>query len=380
MRVIHIVHGRANPNGHNGISRVVYHLNKQEQALGVDSEIWAVVDDAKTHYTHRRDEFVTVECFPRVRWPLGRNEIIDRLIAERGGIDLVHFHMIWFYDKNLIAKALKKAKVPFVITTHGTYSKPHAWTGRRRLARRLFELDYLNAATEIHAITVDEADALGRYGYRGPTFLAPNGIALEEIPAERRSDYFTREPGDERVRLIWIGVKREDKNLRGLIQGVALLPAGIREQIVFSIVGPDHKGSEAAYITLADELGVRNAFEFFGPLYGKEKYDAIESADLHILPSLSEVFSLAMLDAMACEKPCLVSEGCGYGQFDKDDFFIEFEPTPEGIAGGIAAILERRRDWRAMGRSARHIVERDLNWSAIAKTMVRNYSRIVEVQ
>lgn len=378
MRVIHIVHGRANPNGHNGISRVVYHLNKQEKALGVESEIWAVVDDAKTHYTHRRDEFVTVECFPRVRWPFGRHEIIDRLVAERASIDLVHFHMIWFYDKNLIAKALKKAGIPFIITTHGTYSKPHAWTGRRKLARWLFELSYLNAATEIHAITSEEADELKRYGYRGATFLAPNGIAIDEIPAGRRTDFFASLPSAKKIRVIWVGVKREDKNLRSLIQGVALLPARIREQLVFSIVGPDHKGNEARYMALADELGVGAAFEFMGPLYEEDKYDAIESADVHILPSFTEVFSLAMLDAMACAKPCLVSRGCGYRQFEEDDFFVDFEPTPEDIARAIAVMFERRAEWREMGQNARRVVERELSWPAIARVVVSNYARILE--
>lgn len=116
MRVIHIVHGKANPASHNGISRVVYHLNKQEKLQGCDSEIWGLVDDAKSHFTHVRDEFVTVECYPRVRLPFGRHQIIDNLIAQKESIDLVHFHLIWFYDKNIIAKALKKAGIPFIST------------------------------------------------------------------------------------------------------------------------------------------------------------------------------------------------------------------------------------------------------------------------
>ena len=124
MRIIHIVHGKANPTGHNGISRVVYNLNKQEKILGVNSEIWALVDGIKTHNSHQRDEFVTIECFPRVYLPFGSHEMISRLIEEKENIELVHFHLIWFYDKNIIAKALKKAGIPFIITTHGTYSKP----------------------------------------------------------------------------------------------------------------------------------------------------------------------------------------------------------------------------------------------------------------
>ena len=134
MKVIHIVHGKANPNEHNGISRVVYYLNKYEKLKGCDSQIWAIVDGVKSRFTHRRDEFVSVECFPRVWSPWGRHEIIQELLNNKDSIDLVHFHLIWFYDKNIIAGALKKAGIPFIITTHGTYSKPHAYTGKRLLS------------------------------------------------------------------------------------------------------------------------------------------------------------------------------------------------------------------------------------------------------
>jgi glycosyltransferase involved in cell wall biosynthesis len=376
MRVIHIVHGKVNPNGHNGISRVVYHLNKEERALGVDSEIWAVVDDARTHYNHRRDEHVTVECFPRVRLPFGRHEIIDRLLAEKDRIDLVHFHIIWFYDKNIIAKALNGAGIPFIITTHGTYSKPHAMTGKRRLARLLFERSFLNAATEIHVITDDEARGLKRYGYKGRTFAAPNGIALDEVPCERRGDMFAEAGRDGKTRLIWIGVKREDKNLVSLIRAVALLPEGLRSALAIILVGPDYNDNEAQYRALASELGAASCFTFVGPLYGQEKYDALESADVHILPSLSEVFSLAMLDAMACAKPCLVSTGCGYDIYGKDDFFISFQPEATQIAEAITEMFHRRQDWYEMGRNARRLIERELNWPAIASVMVENYRRI----
>ena len=376
MRIIHIVHGKANPTGHNGISRVVYHLNKQEKLQGVDSEIWALVDDAKTHYTHKRDEFVTVECFPRVLLPFGSHEIIDRLVQEKHGIGLVHFHLIWFYDKNIIAKALRKAGIPFIITTHGTYSKPHALTGKRLLAKWLYETDYLNLATEIHTITREEGTGLQKYGYGGRSFVAYNGIDLDEVPPRRSSDFFAAKPYRDKVKLIWVGVLRDDKNLRALIEAFALLPAAVKEQLVCVLVGPDYKGNAVKYMALAKVLSCADNFEYIGPLYGQDKYDAIESSDVFVLPSFSEVFSLAMLDAMACSKPCLVTSGCGYNYFIKEDFFIPCEPYPQDLEFGLQEIFRRRGDWPQMGRRGRQAIERYFNWPSIAQEMITNYSRI----
>ncbi|HEY6872883.1 MAG TPA: glycosyltransferase family 4 protein [Geobacteraceae bacterium] len=376
MKVIHIVHGKANPKEHNGISRVVYYLNKYEKLKGCDSQIWAIVDGVKSHFTHRRDEFVTVECFPRVWTPFGKHEIINELIKNKDSIDLVHFHLIWFYDKNIIAAALKRAGIPFIITTHGTYSKPHAYTGKRLLAKWLFERNYLNMATELHAITREEGTGLQKYGYTGRSFVAYNGIELEEIPAARKDQYFADKTYRHKLKLIWVGVLREDKNLRSLIKAVALLPTEIRELFVCILVGPDYRGNAAKYLSLSAELGCRDNFDYVGPLYDQNKYDAIQSADAYVMPSFSEVFSLAMLDAMGCGKPCLATSGCGYNYFIKSDFFVACEPYPQDIARGLEELLARRDEWPTLGRNARRMVEEKFNWPTITDVMIENYARI----
>lgn len=377
MKVVHIVHGKVNPNGHNGISRVVYHLNKQEKLQGCDSQIWAIVDDAQTHYSHKRDEFVTVECFPRVWLPIGRHEIIEALLAQKDSIDLVHFHLIWFYDKNIIAAALKRAGIPFIITTHGTYSKRQAYTGKRLIAKWLYECAYLNMATEVHTITREEGTGLQKYGYTGRSFVAYNGIDPAEIPDKRCMDFFAGKHYRNKTKLIWIGVLREDKNLRSLIQAVAMLSNVLRQQFVCILVGPDYRGNAIKYAALARKLGCADNFDYIGPLYGQDKYDAIESADVYVMPSFSEVFALAMLDAMACGKPCLVSSGCGYNYFIEKDCFVRCEPYAQDIAKGIEELFARRTEWPVMGNNARLWIEQKLNWVNITQAMIANYSRIV---
>lgn len=376
MRVIHIVHGRVNPNGHNGISRVVYHLNKQEKALGVDSEIWAVVDDARTHYTHRRDEHVTVECFPRVRMPFGRHEIIDRLLAEKDCIDLVHFHMIWFYDKNIIAKALNRAGIPFIITTHGTYSNPHALTGKRRLAKPIYELDYLKRATEVHILTREEGTGLQAYGYDGPVFVVPNGICPEEIPTERNGGFFDHKPYRDRIIAIWVGVLRDDKNIKSLIRAMAQARLEIRNGLTVVMVGPDYSGNMEKYRAMAMSIGVDENFDFVGPLYGSQKFDAIQSADFYVMPSHREGMSLAVLDALACAKPSVMTMGCGFNYYLDKDFFVPCEPYAHDLANGINQIVERRGEWKEMGERAQDLVHTTFNWNAVAQEMVRNYHRV----
>ena len=378
MKIIHIVHGRANPNGHNGISLVVYNMNKYEKLKGVDSQIWAIEDGTKSHYTYGRDEYVTVECFPRVYSPFGKNEIIRKLIENKENIDLVHFHLIWFYDKNIIAKALKKAGIPFIITTHGTYSKPHAYTGKRLIAKWLFECNYLNMAKEIHIITREEGTGLQTYGYKGRSFVAYNGVDIEKIPVKRDRNYFANKTYANKIKLIWVGVLREDKNLRSLITAVSMLPKELKEKFVCILVGPDYKNNAEKYIQLSKKLGCEENFDYIGPLYAQEKYDAIESADAYVMPSLSEVFSLAVIDAMACAKPCLVTSGCGLNYIADEKFSVICEPYAQDIYRGLEELFSLQDSWKEMGMKSKDIVNEKLNWKAITDVMIDNYKRIIE--
>jgi len=378
MNIIHIVHGKANPNGHNGISSVVYNMNKYEKLKGINSQIWAIVDEAKSHYTYRRDEYVTVECFPRVKNPFRKHEIIEELIKNKDNIDLVHFHLIWFYDKNIIAKSLKKAGIPFIITTHGTYSKPHAYTGKRLIAKWLYECDYLNMANEIHTITREEGTGLLAYGYKGKSFVAYNGVDLEQIPNKRSRNFFNNKSYKDKIKLIWIGVLREDKNLTSLIKAVAMLPNEIKEQFVCVLVGPDYKNNAKKYMDLCKSLNCENNFDYIGPLYGQDKYDALESADAYVMPSFEEVFSLAVIEAMACAKPCLITSGCGFRYISDEKFFVMCEPYPQDIYRGLIELFALKNKWKEMGLISRKIVEEKLNWQSIVDELIKNYKRIIK--
>lgn len=376
LRVIHVVHGKANPESENGISRVVYYLNKHEKAHGIQSEIWAIVDGIRAHRTHRRDKHVSVECYPRLSWPVGNRDIVNTLLTQKDRIDLVHFHLIWFYDKNIIANALHDAGIPYIVTTHGTYTTQHAYTGKRRIARWLYELDYLNKATEIHIVNREEGTGLQRYGYRGRSFVAHNGIADGEVPPTRNSGFFSAKPYAGKTKLVWVGVLRDDKNLRSLMEAISLLPTGIREGLVVALVGPDYRGNAGRYAAYAAELGCSENFDFVGPLYGQAKYDAIESADAYVMPSFSEGFSMSVLDAMACGKPCLLTSGCSMNYFQDRDFFVRCEPYAQDLARGLQQLLARRADWPMMGARAQELVATRFNWNVIASGMISNYRRI----
>ena len=378
MRVIHIIHGKANPNSNNGISRVCYFLNKYEKLAGVDSEIWAIVDGCKKPYEHKRDEFVTVQCFPRVRLFSG-HDIIKRIEENKETIDIIHFHLIWFYDKNIIMRAVSKLGICTVCTTHGTYSKPHAYTGVRLVARWLYELKFLQMATECHILTPEEGTGLRRYGYTGKSFVAYNGFSREEMPQGLSTDFFKNYDFNDKFKISMVSVLRQDKNIDLIITAISFLPENIRKKIVFVLIGPDYKNNAAKYQDIAKRLNVEDCFRWVGPLYNKDKYDALNSSDAYIMASDSEGFSMAIIDAMACRLPMILTSGCNMKYISDKQFYLMCEPYAQELARAINKMFMMDDSQRKqLGDEARNVLEKHLYWDDIVKVVISNYKRILD--
>lgn len=379
MKVIHIVHGKANPASANGISRVVYYLNKYERLAGVDSQIWAIVDGVKKHESYKRDEYVTVECFQRVTlW--GGRDIIKQIEKEKDSIDIVHFHLIWFYDKNIIMKAVKRLGIRTVVTTHGTYSNPHAYTGVRIVARTLYELDYLNMADECHILTREEGTGLRKYGYKGKSFVAYNGYEPNDMPTGNRinRDFFKDYPFHNKTIITMVSVLRNDKNIDYIIQAISMLPKEKQEKLAFVLIGPDNKGNAVRFDKLAKDLGVKDSYYWLGPLYKDDKYNAMLSSDGYIMASDSEGFSMSIIDAMACSLPMILTEGCNMKYLSKDNFYLMCEPYPQDLARSIEVFLSDAHAMKIFGERAKKVLEENLHWKQIVKVMEENYKRIIK--
>jgi L-malate glycosyltransferase len=95
--------------------------------------------------------------------------------------------------------------------------------------------------------------------------------------------------------------------------------------------GPDRGEAERE----AEQLGVADGVRFLGRL--DRVVTILQATDLFLLPSQSESFGLAALEAMACGAPAVASRVGG---------------LPEVIEDGVSGILEPPGSVEAMGRRA----------------------------
>ncbi len=370
MRVILITHGKVNPNGHNGISRVVYNLNKYQKEKGINSEIWSVVDGIKQETDFKRDEFVTIKCFPRVSISGTRSLICNKIEKEKDNIDLVHFHMPWLLDKIAIAKVCKKNGIPYIVTGHSAYSASQKQTWKMKLGKK-YELPFLNNAIAVHAITREEGFEFKKFGIKSKIFVIPNSI--EDVTR----DVEDTKSVNNKVIFSFMGELRPQKNLDGLIKAVSLLSSEEREKIEFRIAGPDSNGNMEKLKKLAKDYSVYENFKFLGGVFGKYRENFFRETDIYITPSLSEVISLSAIEAMAYGKPCVFTRQSDVSYFYNRNFFVMCENYYEDIARGIKEILERKSEWSTMAKNARKTYEECFCWESNICKFIKEYNQII---
>ncbi len=372
MRVVLVTHGKVNPQGHNGISRVVYHLNKYEKQIGIQSEIWSVVDGVKKEELFERSSEVTVDCFPRIKMLRGkRNEICKKLLREKDSIDLVHFHMPWMMDKLTIAKTCDAAGIPYIVTGHSAYSGSQKQSWKMKLGKN-YELPFLNRAKAVHAITREESTEFKKFGIKTDLFVVPNSI--EDIC--RTKPYRVSEDG--KIRILFMGELRAQKNIDGLIRGVAMMDPEVRKPLIFQIIGPDSRGNMEKLKALAKELQVEEQFEFPGGVFGEDRAQYFENADLYITPSLSEVVSLSAIEAMAYGIPQIATRQADFSYLYREDFFAMCENYPQDIARAITEMIGRKEEFEQLSKNARTAYEKYFTWDVNVKKFEKEYQRIIE--
>jgi glycosyltransferase involved in cell wall biosynthesis len=127
---------------------------------------------------------------------------------------------------------------------------------------------------------------------------------------------------------------------------------------------------------LVESLGIGESFRFPGWLRGAEIERAFSTADVYVMPSVSEPFGIAPLEAMSYDRPVIVSKQSGVSEVLRNALKVDFWDVDK-MASQIVALLELPELRRTIVERAREEI-RHIHWDAAAEKLVPIYQSIIQ--
>ncbi|WP_435022169.1 glycosyltransferase [Tundrisphaera sp. TA3] len=290
--------------------------------------------------------------------------------------DAVHFHGLWQVHTRLGTKAARQSNVPYLMAAHGM-AEP--WALRHKALKKkvytaLVEGKNLRRASCLHALSRPEIGHLRAIAPRTPVCLVPNGVDLrpfDDLPARAELERDHPELAGKFVVLFFGRVHRK-KGLDLLAKALGSIRTDHPDVHVL-LAGLDD-GALAPFLAQAEAEGVRDRITYVGHVSGAGARRVWGAADAFILPSYSEGFSMAILEALACRLPCLVTTACHFGELEPAGAALVVEPTEAGVTQGLRNLIEMGADQRAaMARNGRALVESRYTWDRQAERLAGVY-------
>ena len=293
--------------------------------------------------------------------------------------DVLHLHGVW--EPLLLAAAHigQRMHKPYVVLLNGML-EPWPLSQKRlkkRIALSLVYRSMLNRAAALHVLNEDERRYTAQLGFASELSVIPNGIFREQMDRLPLPGRFRAAHPDigERPFVLFVGRLHVVKGLDVLAEAFALVAAA-HDNACLVVVGPDG-GARAGFVTRLQQLGIFDRVVLPGPIYGDAKFDALVDATCFCLPSRQEAFSVAILEALACGKPVVVSDQCHFPEVASAGAGFVAPLSPSALAGRLIELISDGVLCKRMGEAAQLLVRNRFTWTRVAEMTIGLYEEIL---
>ncbi len=255
---------------------------------------------------------VTILYFPRqiafysISWPLAR--WLSRFMRN---YDLAHIHGLFSFSSSTSAFFAVRHGVPFILEPLG-HLNHWGMTKRRRFLKRisftLIERRIIEHAASVLYVSEQERKEATEAGASGDSMVLPLGIDLSPFMQPVTPATFLAKFPQLAGRTIVLFLSRLDEK-KGLDILLSAFTRVVEEHPNVSLVIAG--SGEAAFVRRLQEeahvLGVADKIVWTGFLSGEDKLSAFSAATVFVLPSYSENFGIAAVEAMAAGLPLVLS-------------------------------------------------------------------------
>jgi glycosyltransferase involved in cell wall biosynthesis len=321
----------------------------------------------------------TVHEFER-SWPRrysNSGRLIGELAENGRSFDIIDISGLWDFTTARAASAAIKIGIPFVITPHGMISAWHRGIAglHKEVFYQLVHRPHIKRAAVLRFLTRDEAEASLRIVGNMEYVVVPNGIWPDDYRLLDPRSFRCRHGLADRRLVTFLGRLHGIKRLDLQCEAFKILAPRFPD-LCWVFIGPDD-GCGAYIRSCMKDARLLHRTIMPGLLSGDDKLSALAATTVYCHTSEHEGHSMAITEALACGKPCVVTRGCHFDGIEAHNAGFITSTEPSEIAGAITRILEDNRSLVAMGENAQQFVFDEYAWSKIAAQMIAVYKWVL---
>lgn len=320
---------------------------------------------------------VSVNAYPLFEYPpydlALASHMVDLIMHQK--LDLLHVHYaIPHTTSAYLAKQIlggRASHVPIITTLHGT-DITIVGSDPSYLPVVNFSINQSDGVTAVSSYLRDET--YNRFEIDKRIEVIPNFVDLDRFKRHEKQHYRRSVVEDGEKIIVHVSNFRKVKRVGDVALTFAkILDSGVKAKLLLVGDGPERPVVEQ----LCRELQTCDHVRFLGKQENVE--DILSLADLFLMPSASETFGLAALEAMSCGVPVITSDVGGLPELNLDGktgYVCKLEDV-DGMADRAVAILSNEELLSSMRLEARKQAER-FELDAIVSQYESYYIEVVE--
>jgi glycosyltransferase involved in cell wall biosynthesis len=302
------------------------------------------------------------------------------LRANVSKFDVVHINSLYQFPSTAAAHYCRKHGVPYIVRPHGTLD-PYLYRRhslRKRLYEVLIERRNLTHATAVHFTTTEEMRLAKLSGLRFRSAVASLGIEFEAGPVhtENAADTIWPQLAGKKL-VLFLSRINFKKGLDILARAFGHIYR-TRQNAHLVIAGPDTDGYAARVRRWLAEEGALEAVTFTDMVLGERKAALLRRADLFVLPSYTENFGIAVVEAMAAGLPVVISNQVNiWSEIAAARAGLVVKPDVLEVAQAMLTLLDNPSLANEMGERGRCLAQEKFSWQVAADELLRLYRDVV---
>jgi len=286
-------------------------------------------------------------------------------LATRERFDLIHAHDWMAFPAGLMARDISGK--PLIVHVHSLEYDRSGRHGNRDVER--IEKAGLEGADRIIAVShYTKALIQSQYGIPADKIdVVHNAVSRRDAPSVYRA---VRHPAEKRV--LFMGRVTFQKGPDYFVEAAARVLRA-RPDVRFVMAGSGDMLPRMVH--RAAQLRIGHRFHFTGFLKGPDVERILAQSDLYVMPSVSEPFGIAPLEAMLYDVPVLLSRQSGVAEVLRHALRVDFWDV-RGMADKILAVLNHPPLAATVVRHCREEMK-SIRWETAAEA-VRHIYRLAQ--